>query len=81
MMDPHFKAMVEAAAAAAQGAESPPLDAIPPAMVRAGYQMQRKAQDQNAPQDVVARNLQVDGAAGPIPRSWRAWGGRSRASP
>ena len=64
MLDPHFKAMIEATAA--QAGEAPPLDAIPPAMIRAGYQMQRKATDQNPPQDVVAKDLQVDGAAGPI---------------
>ena len=65
-MDPHFKAMIEAQAAAQAGQEAPPLDAIPPEMIRAGYRMQRQAQNQGAPKDVEARDLQVDGAAGKI---------------
>lgn len=64
MLDPHFKAMIEAAA---QAPAAPPLEAVPPAMVRAGYQMQRKASDQNPPQDVVAKDFQIEGPAGPIP--------------
>ena len=64
-MDPHFKAMLDEQAAAAP-AEAPPLDAIPPAMVRAGYRMQRTSQDTKAPKDVEARDLQIDGAAGKI---------------
>ena len=35
-------------------------------MIRAGYRMQRAAQNLNAPKDVEARDLQVDGADGPI---------------
>ncbi len=66
-MDPHFKAMIEAQEAAQAGQEMPPLDAIPPEMIRAGYRMQRQAQNQDAPKDVEARDLQVGGAAGPIP--------------
>lgn len=65
-MDPHFKAMIEAQAAAQAGQETPPLDAIPPEMIRAGYRMQRQAQNQTAPKDVEVRDLQVDGAAGKI---------------
>ena len=66
-LDPHFKAMLDEQAAAAP-ADAPPLSVIPPAMVRAGYQMQRKAQNLNtAPTDVETRDLQVGGAAGPIP--------------
>ena len=65
MLDPNFKAMIDAAAE--QAANAPPLDAVPPAMIRMGYQMQRKATDQNPPQDVVAKDLQVDGGDGPIP--------------
>jgi acetyl esterase len=65
-MDAHIKAMLDQQAAAAAGQEAPPLDAIPPAMIRAGYQMQRKAQNLNAPKDVDARDLQIDGAAGKI---------------
>src|SRR3546814_1931588 len=36
-------------------------------MIRAGYRMQRQAQDLNAPKDVAARDLTVAGAAGGIP--------------
>lgn len=65
-MDPHIKAMIDEQAAAAAGQPAPPLDALPPEMIRAGYRMQRTAQNQQAPQDVVARDLKVDGAEGPI---------------
>lgn len=65
-MDPHIKAMLDEQAAAAAGQPAPSLDALPPELVRAGYRMQRTAQNQQSPQDVVARDLQVDGAAGPI---------------
>ncbi len=65
-MDPQFQAMIDAQAALAAGQPAPPLDAIPTEMIRAGYRMQRQAQNQNAPKDVTARDLQVDGAAGPI---------------
>lgn len=66
-MDPHIKALLDEQAKAAAGNPMPPLDALPPEMVRAGYRMQRQAQNQKAPQDVVAKELTVDGAAGPIP--------------
>ncbi|MBC7168583.1 MAG: hypothetical protein H5U23_14660, partial [Phenylobacterium sp.] len=59
MMDPHFQAMLEAQAKAAEGQTPPPLDALPPDMVRAGYRMQRQAADQNAPKDVSVRDLKV----------------------
>jgi len=65
-MDPHFKAMIEAQEAAQAGQELPPLDALPPEMVRAGYRMQRQAQNLGAPKDVETRDLQIDGAAGKI---------------
>lgn len=66
-MDPHIKTMLDAQAAAAAGQTPPPLDALPPEMVRAGYRMQRQAQNQNAPKDVDAKDIQVDGADGKIP--------------
>lgn len=66
-MDPHIKALLDEQAAASAGQPMPPLDALPPEMIRAGYRMQRQAQNQNAPKDVTARDLAVDGAAGPIP--------------
>lgn len=65
-MDPHIKAMIDQAEAAAAGQPAPPLDAIPPEMIRAGYRMQRAAQNLTAPKDVETRDLQVDGADGPI---------------
>lgn len=65
-MDPHFKAMLDAQAAAAP-AQSPPLAAIPPAMIRAGYQMQRKGQNTRLPEGVEARDLTIPGPGGPIP--------------
>jgi acetyl esterase len=65
-MDPQFQAMIDAQTALAASQPAPPLDAIPPEMIRAGYRMQRQAQNQNAPKDVATRDLQVDGAAGPI---------------
>lgn len=51
-MDPHFKAMLEAEAAAAAGQQAPPLDSLPPEMVRAGYVMQRTSQNTRAPAGV-----------------------------
>ena len=78
MLDPHFKAMIDAAAE--QAANAPPLDAVPPAMIRKGYQMQRKATDQNPPQDVVAKDLQVDGGAGPVPARLYTPGGAKTPS-
>jgi acetyl esterase len=66
-IDADFAAMIEQQEAAARAQPAPPLDAIPPDMVRAGYRMQRQAQDQNAPKDVEARDLKVAGAAGEVP--------------
>lgn len=66
-LDPHFAAMLEAQAKEAAGREAPPLDAIPPAMVRAGYRMQRQAQDQNAPRDVETRDLRIPADGREIP--------------
>lgn len=65
-MDRHFKAMLEQEAAAAAGQEAPPLDSLPPDMVRAGYVMQRTGQNTRAPQDVETRDLKVDGGEGSI---------------
>ena len=62
-LDPHFKAMLDAQAAAALQA-GPPLTAIPPEMVRAGYRAQRTAQNVNTTvASVVARDLEVGGGA------------------
>lgn len=64
VMDADFAAMLEMQAEAAKAA--PPLDAIPPEMVRAGYRMQRQAQNLNAPKDVETRDLTVAGGAGEV---------------
>ena len=66
VLDADFAAMVEEQAAAARAQPMPPLDKIPPEMVRAGYRAQRQAQDQKAPKDVEVRDLKVTGAAGEI---------------
>ncbi|MDO8913360.1 MAG: alpha/beta hydrolase [Phenylobacterium sp.] len=66
-MDPHIKAMLDAAEAASAGQAAPPLNAIPPEMIRAGYRMQRQAQNLNAPKDVTASDIKVDGADGQVP--------------
>jgi acetyl esterase/lipase len=58
-IDAHFAAMLEEQAEAAKAQPQPALDDIPPAMVRAGYRMQRQAQDQYAPKDVEVRDLTV----------------------
>lgn len=67
MMDPHFQAMIEAQAKAAEGQQAPPLDALPADMVRVGYRMQRKATDQRPPQNVDVRDLWVGGGEGEVP--------------
>ncbi len=67
VMDSDFAAMVEMQAEAAKAQPTPPLDALPPDLVRAGYRMQRQAQDQSAPKDVETRDLRVGGAVGDIP--------------
>ena len=66
-LDPNFKAMLDAQAAAAPAA-TPPLTAIPPEMVRAGYRAQRTAQNvATTVASVTARDLEVSGGAGPRP--------------
>jgi acetyl esterase len=66
-LDPHFKAMLDAQAAAAAAA-TPPLGAIPPDMVRAGYRAQRTSQNvATTVASVAARDLEAGGGAGPRP--------------
>jgi acetyl esterase len=67
MLDPHFKTMLEEQAKLLAAQPAPPLDQLPPEMVRVGYRMQRQAQDQGAPKDVAARDLKVAGATGEVP--------------
>ena len=66
-LDADFQTMLELQAKALEGQPQPSLDDIPPDMIRAGYRMQRTAQDPDAPKDVEARDLKVAGAAGEIP--------------
>lgn len=66
-IDPHFAAMIEAQTKQALESPLPPLDLLPPDMVRAGYVMQRQAQDQNAPKDVAAKDFNIPGPHGEIP--------------
>jgi acetyl esterase len=66
-LDPAFQALVDAQAKAAAEQPLPPLDQLPPDMVRAGYVMQRQSQDQNAPKDVETRDFAIPGPHGDIP--------------
>jgi acetyl esterase len=66
-IDPHFRSHLEAQAKQAADNPMPPIEQLPPEMVRAGYQMQRKAQDQNAPKDVDVRDFGIPGPHGEIP--------------
>ena len=66
-LDLDFQKMLDQEAKAAEGQVQPSLDDIPPDMVRAGYRLQRMAQDPNPPQNVESRDLKVAGAAGEIP--------------
>lgn len=66
MLDPHFKAMLDAEAAATP-ADSPPLEALPLDVLRGFYQAQRIGQNVGStPADVKARDLSVPGLGGPI---------------
>ena len=67
MLDPHFKAMLEAEAAAAPP-DAPPLEAVPLDLLRGMYRAQRIGQNlASRPADVVTRDLTVPGPGGPIP--------------
>jgi len=61
-LDPHFRAMLDAAAAI----EMPPLAQLPVEMVRMGYVAQRSGLDAGAPKDLTVRDLEVAGGDGPI---------------
>jgi len=68
MLDPGFAALIAEQLRQAENQPLPPIDQLPPEMVRAGYRAQRTAQNAaTAPAEVEARDLQVGGAAGPIP--------------
>ena len=61
-LDPHFRAMLDAAAAI----EMPPLATLPPEMIRMGYVAQRAGLDAGAPKDLSVSDIQIDGGAGPL---------------
>lgn len=65
VLDPHFKAMIDAEAAAAPP-DAPSIETLPPEMVRAGYRMQRTSQNTKAPTNLTTLDLQVAGGEGPI---------------
>jgi acetyl esterase len=67
VIDPQIAALLDAQAKALAAQPMPPLDQIPPAMMRFGYRMQRQAIDQAAPKDVEARDVSVAGADGELP--------------
>lgn len=60
-MDTAFARMIEAQEAAAKANPLPPLDVLPPDVVRAGYRAQRQAQDTGAPKDVETQDLHAAG--------------------
>ncbi len=61
-MDPGFRALLDATNAV----EMPPLNTLPPAMIREGYRAQRVGVDAGAPTDLDVRDLEVGGAEGPL---------------
>ncbi|HEY5071153.1 MAG TPA: alpha/beta hydrolase [Caulobacteraceae bacterium] len=66
MLDPNFKIMLEEQAAATQ--DVPPLETIPPEVIRAGYQALRVSQNtRTSPVEVETRELLVDGASEKTP--------------
>jgi acetyl esterase len=67
MLDPDFAALLEAQRKEAEANPLPPIDQLPPELVRAGYQAQRTAQNQGAPKDVETRDFTLPGPHGEIP--------------
>ncbi|HEX3701442.1 MAG TPA: alpha/beta hydrolase [Phenylobacterium sp.] len=67
LIDPDFYSMIEAQAKQAAENPLPPLDELPPEMVRAGYRAQRQSQDTQAPKEVEVRDFAVPGPHGEIP--------------
>ncbi|HEY8616643.1 alpha/beta hydrolase [Phenylobacterium sp.] len=67
VIDPDFRLFLEAQAEALKASPMPPLDQVPPEMLRAGYRMQRQGQDQNAPRELDVRDFALPGPHGDIP--------------
>ncbi len=61
-MHPGFRALLDAANAV----EMPPLNTLPPMVLREGYRAQRVGVDAGAPTDLDVRDLEVGGGAGPL---------------
>jgi len=76
-MDPGFRALLDATNAV----EMPPLSSLPPAMIREGYRAQRVGVDAGAPTDLAVRDLEVDGAAGPLKARLYTPGGAPAVGP
>ena len=67
MLDPHFKAMLEAQEAATPPG-TPPLEALPVDVLRGVYRDMRTGQNVNtSPAEVTTRDFTVPGPGGPIP--------------
>lgn len=66
-IDPHFEALIAEQKALAEANPLPPLDQLPPGLVRAGYVAQRTAQNLTAPKDVETRDFSIPGPHGEIP--------------
>lgn len=66
VIDPDFASFLEAQAALLKDNPMPPLEMVPPEMLRAGYRMQRQSQDQNAPKDLDVRDFNIPGPHGDI---------------
>jgi acetyl esterase len=67
VIDPDFGAFLEAQAAGLKASPMPPVDQLPPDMLRMGYRMQRQSQDTNAPKDLDVRDFAITGPHGEIP--------------
>jgi acetyl esterase len=66
-LDPNFAAVIEEQKKLAEANPLPPIDQLPPDLVRAGYVAQRTAQNLNAPKDVETRDFAIPGPHGEIP--------------
>jgi acetyl esterase len=67
LIDPDFYSFLDAQAKQAAENPMPPLDDLPPEMVRQGYRLQRQSQDANAPKDLDVRDFTIPGPHGEIP--------------
>lgn len=80
-MDPHLKALIDQMDAQAAAQPMPPLDMVPPEMIRANYQETRRALNLGAPKDVETRDLMIDGAEGEIPARLYTPAGAAQTTP